>query len=88
MRQKLTLTAAPSGQGWREIALRSPTYLPSGDLIKIKVCASAASMMAPEARRESLMPIDTIVVVLMAAAFGIFAATLYWADLRTRGLTR
>jgi hypothetical protein len=34
------------------------------------------------------MPIDTIVVVLMAAAFGIFAATLYWADLRTRGVTR
>jgi hypothetical protein len=34
------------------------------------------------------MPIDTIVVVLMAAAFGIFAAALYWADLRTRGLTR
>ena len=32
------------------------------------------------------MPIDTIVVALMAAAFGIFAATLYWADLRTRGL--
>jgi hypothetical protein len=30
------------------------------------------------------MPVDTIVVVLMAAAFGIFAATLYWADLRTR----
>jgi hypothetical protein len=24
----------------------------------------------------------------MAAAFGIFAATLYWADLRTRELTR
>ena len=33
------------------------------------------------------MPVETIVVVLMAAAFGIFAATLYWADLRTRGLT-
>ena len=43
--------------------------------------------MAPE-RRESSMPVDTIVVVLMAAAFGIFAATLYWADLRTRELTR
>jgi hypothetical protein len=34
------------------------------------------------------MPIDTIVVVLMAAAFGVFAATLYWADLRTRGQAR
>ena len=60
----------------------------SGDLIKIKACASAASMMAPEARRESFMPTDTIVVLVMAAAFGIFAATLYWADLRTRGVTK
>ena len=65
-----------------------PTHLRSGDLIKIKVCARAASMMAPPERRESSMPVDTIVVVLIAAAFGIFAATLYWADLRTRGLTR
>jgi len=57
-------------------------------LIKIKAYASAASMMAPEARRESFMPTDTIVVLVMAAAFGIFAATLYWADLRTRGVTK
>ena len=56
-------------------------------MIKIKASAAAPSIMAPE-RRESSMPIDTIVVALMAAAFGIFAATLYWADLRTRGLTR
>ena len=34
------------------------------------------------------MPIDIIVVALVAAAFGIFAATLYWADLRTRGLSK
>ena len=54
-------------------------------MIKIKAYASAASMMAPEERRESFMPTDTIVVLIMAAAFGIFAATLYWADLRTRG---
>ena len=59
----------------------------SANLIKIKAAAAAPSIMALE-RRESSMPIDTIVVVLMAAAFGIFAATLYWADLRTRGLTR
>ena len=59
----------------------------SADLIKIKASTAAPSIMAPE-RRESSMPIDTIVVALMAAAFGIFAATLYWADLRTRGLTR
>ena len=59
----------------------------SANLIKIKASTAAPSIMAPE-RRESSMPIDTIVVVLMAAAFGIFAATLYWADLRTRGLAR
>jgi hypothetical protein len=59
----------------------------SADLIKIKASHSPPSIMAPE-RRESSMSVDTIVVVLMAAAFGIFAATLYWADLRTRGLTR
>ena len=57
-------------------------------MIKIKAYASAASMMAPEERRESFMPTDTIVVLIMAAAFGIFAATLYWADLRTRGVTK
>jgi hypothetical protein len=57
-------------------------------LIKIKASASAASMMAPEEQRESFMPTDTIVVLVMAAAFGIFAATLYWADLRTRGVTK
>ena len=34
------------------------------------------------------MPIDIIVVALIAAAFGIFAATLYWADLRTRELSK
>jgi hypothetical protein len=59
----------------------------SADLIKIKASTAAPSIMPPE-RRESSMPVDTIVVVLMAAAFGIFAATLYWADLHTRGLTR
>ena len=60
----------------------------SANLIKIKACASAASMMAPEERKESFMATDTIVVLVMAAAFGIFAATLYWADLRTRGVTK
>jgi hypothetical protein len=57
-------------------------------LIKIKAFATATSMMAPEERRESFMPTDTIVVLVMAAAFGIFAATLYWADLRTRGVAK
>jgi hypothetical protein len=33
------------------------------------------------------MPIDVIVVSLMMAAFMAFAATLYWADHQTRGLS-
>jgi hypothetical protein len=34
------------------------------------------------------MPTDTIVVLMMATAFGIFAATLCWADLHTRRLSK
>ena len=34
------------------------------------------------------MPTDIIVVTLIAAAFGIFAARLYWADLHTGGLSK
>ena len=34
------------------------------------------------------MPTEILVVALIAAAFGVFAATLYWADLHTRGLSR
>ena len=33
------------------------------------------------------MPIELIAVSLMMAAFVAFAATLYWADHRTRGLS-
>jgi hypothetical protein len=29
-----------------------------------------------------------IVALVMATAFGIFAAALYWADLQTRGLSK
>jgi hypothetical protein len=32
------------------------------------------------------MKSDLVAVIAMAVAFGIFAATLYWADLRTRRL--
>ncbi len=32
------------------------------------------------------MPLDIALVVFIAASFGAFAATLYWADLQTRGL--
>jgi len=41
-----------------------------------------------EWREAHPMPIDTLVVALMALAFGAFAATLYWADRQTRGLSR
>jgi hypothetical protein len=34
------------------------------------------------------MPTDTIVVLIMAVALGIFAGTLYWADLHTRPLSK
>jgi hypothetical protein len=30
------------------------------------------------------MSTEIIVLVLIVAAFGLFAATLYWADLQTR----
>jgi len=58
------------------------------NLTKIKASPRASSIMALEKQREPPMPTDTIVVLAMAAAFGIFAATLYWADLRTRGVSR
>jgi hypothetical protein len=32
------------------------------------------------------MPLDIVLVVFIAGAFGILAATLFWADLQTRGL--
>lgn len=31
------------------------------------------------------MPTDFIIIACIVAAFGLFAATLYWADLHTRG---
>jgi hypothetical protein len=34
------------------------------------------------------MPTDTIVVLVMSIAFGVFAGTLYWADLHTRALPK
>ena len=34
------------------------------------------------------MTTDTIVVLMIAMAFGIFAGTLYWADLHTRPLNK
>jgi hypothetical protein len=37
-------------------------------------------------RRRSMLPIEIIVLTLIASAFCAFAATLHWADLQTRGL--
>jgi hypothetical protein len=34
------------------------------------------------------MSMDAVVLVMIVAAFGVFAATLYWADLQTRGLSK
>lgn len=34
------------------------------------------------------MPTEIIVIASIMAAFAAFAVTLYWADLRTRGLGR
>jgi hypothetical protein len=56
-------------------------------LINIKAFRGLIEIMGLQSnRKEQLMPTDLIVVVAMAIAFGVFAATLYWADLQTRGL--
>jgi hypothetical protein len=34
------------------------------------------------------MPTDAIVVAAVAVAFGIFAVTLYWAEGRTRAMSK
>jgi hypothetical protein len=34
------------------------------------------------------MSTDALVLVVIVAAFGVFAATLYWAELQTRGINR
>jgi hypothetical protein len=39
---------------------------------------------APNTKGAYPMPTEIIVAVLMAAAFGIFAVTLCWADMQTR----
>jgi len=44
--------------------------------------------MRRERREIILMPSEIIVVALITAAFGAFAATLFWVDLRTRELSK
>jgi hypothetical protein len=58
-------------------------------LIEIKDPSTKAFDHCGHQQMESRsMPTDIIVIAMVAAAFGLFAATLYWADLQTRGLTK
>ncbi len=34
------------------------------------------------------MPMEIILIAFIAAGFCVFAATLYWAELQTRGLSK
>jgi hypothetical protein len=58
----------------------------NGHLIWIKASIDVCATMAPRNRRSRPMALDVILVVCIAAGFGTFAATLYWADLQTREL--
>jgi hypothetical protein len=63
--------------------------LPSGrNLIGIKKRYRILKHHAPGTKGAYTMPTEIIVAALMAAAFGIFAVTLYWADLHTREVMR
>jgi hypothetical protein len=43
---------------------------------------------APVNPRSIPMSTNFVVIVAIVAAFGVFAATLFWADIQTRGLSR
>jgi hypothetical protein len=58
----------------------------NGHLIEIKALLGVRDIIAPQEGRSHSMPLDIILVVFIAAGFGIFAAILFWADLQTRGL--
>jgi hypothetical protein len=56
-------------------------------LIEIKASILAVGTMPPLTRGDvSMLPMEVIALALIATAFCAFAATLYWADLQTRGL--
>jgi hypothetical protein len=58
-------------------------------LIEIKVSILEVGTMLPSTRGDvSMLPMEIVVLTLIATAFCAFAATLYWADLQTRGLGR
>jgi hypothetical protein len=57
-------------------------------LILVKAAVDVSAIMLPVKRGNDPMTTDMIFVVLIAAAFGVFAVTLYWGDLQTRGLSK
>jgi hypothetical protein len=57
-------------------------------LIWIKASVGICATMISRNRRSRPMALDVMLVVCIAAGFGILAATLYWADLQTRGLSK
>jgi len=63
--------------------------VPVAALIFINASAPLRSILTPVSQRHGGegMPTDTIILVaLIAACFGTFAATLAWAERRTRPL--
>jgi hypothetical protein len=57
-------------------------------LIQINASAGIFAIMPPVSQGSRSMPIDIIVIAVISVAFGVFAATLYWADLQTREITK
>jgi len=59
--------------------------------VKHAACGGAVNGISTAVRTANLgsysMPTDAIVALVMATAFGTFAATLFWVDLQTRGLS-
>jgi len=59
---------------------------PRPQLIEIKTPARFFQQYRCRTTKERVMPLDTILVAAMTAAFCIFAITLCWADVRTRAI--
>jgi hypothetical protein len=48
--------------------------------------SAASASSRPLIQGVKLMPSESIVIATVVAAFGVFAATLLWADLQTRAV--
>jgi hypothetical protein len=57
-------------------------------LIWIKAATGISSIVLPGNSRSSPMSTNFIVLATIVAAFGVFAATLFWADVQTRRVNR